>query len=282
MLFTLGSLTAMADQNTPQEPRIIKVALLDHSEPFVVKQGDSYRGLLVDMLKEAVLPSGAEFQVVIRPYARAIPELLAGKLDVMFLIRIPGRATFPPTDKVIISQPILVTPLNLYAREDNDIVINTPTDLGKYHLGGVRIRGIKHEAKTPGDPKTSYFNNPEQLFKSLVTGRIDMAITGPIIANYWQEGLQARFVTKLQLGKTITQFIFSKASLQDAAIPLCTSFMKQWATPRTQATLQESAKRYKTKVFSSLIRIPPPTMPDEELCFSVKDYLEYEKKAQSK
>lgn len=274
---TFVSLTAMADQITTQPPRMIKVGLLDHAEPFMVKQGDNHRGLLVDMLEEAVTPSGTRLKLVILPYPRAITELLAGKLDVMFLIRVPGRAAFPVTDKVIISQPILIAPLNLYAQEDNDIVIQSPEDLGKYRLGGVRIRGMKHAPKISGAPKTTLFNNPEQVFKSLIAKRIDMAITGPIMSNYWQEGLNTRFVVKFQLGTTITQFIFSSVSLQDDAIQLCTSFMKQWATAETQAALQSSARRHKTKIPPSLIHIPPPSTPDDELCFTVADYLQYEK-----
>lgn len=265
-----------ASELTPL-PQIIKMGLMDHSEPLIMKQDDNFSGVLVDALENTISPPGLAFEYVDIPYARAVAEILAGKLDMMFVVRIPGRTMLPATDKIIMSQPIMISPLGLYARSDRDIIIQKPSDLGKYHLGGVRLRGMKDMPSTPGNPKISYFRTPDKLFKSLAAGRIDLAIAAIVLANYWQDQLNTEFTETMRMGKIITHLGFSKAALGEESYSLCKQMIKRWSAPHTLDALMISAMRYNAVLSPSFYRAAANSVTDDQLCMSTKDFLEYDK-----
>jgi ABC-type amino acid transport substrate-binding protein len=283
LLFTFTSLIhaqppqspSTADSNIPE--RVIRVGFLEHSEPLALKKDNYHSGILIDMFADTLAPPGVRFEVKVMPYARIIAELMAGHLDMTFVGRIPNRVKLPPTDQLVITQPLIVSPLYLYSRADKKITITKPTDLGNYHFGGVRLREILDPPPTPGNPKISYFKSPGHLYKSLAAGRIDVALAGPVVTNYWQTQLNTKFKMATPFGKMYSHFAFSVKSLREDVYPICQQIVQNWSTPKAKSAFNESAKRYQSQLLTEFVRDPPTDTPIEELCFTVGKYLEYEK-----
>lgn len=264
-----------SETNIPE--RIIRIGFLDHSEPLVLKEDNQLHGILIDMFSDALAPPGVRFEMKVMPYARIIAELMAGHLDMTVVGRIPGRVKLPPTDQLVITQPLIISPIYLYARADRNIIINKPTDIGNYHFGGVRLREIKDPPPTPGNPKISYFKSPSYLYKSLAAGRIDVALAGPVVTGYWEKQLNTEFREATPFGNMYSHFAFSVKSLGEDVYPICQKIVQQWSNSRAKLTLAASTQRYQSQLLTEFVRIPPESTPIEELCFTVKKYLEYEK-----
>lgn len=277
LLACTGKTHAQIPQPQGIAERVIKVGFLENSEPLVLKKNNNHDGILIDLFKNALTTPEVRFEVKVMPYARIIAELMAGHLDMSVVGRIPGRVKLPPTDQLLLSQPLMISPLYIYTRADKSITINKPTDLGNYHFGGVRLREIFEPPPTPGNPKISYFKSPSHLYKSLAAGRIDVAIAGPHASSYWQTKLNTRFKEIMPFGKMYSHFAFSVKSLREDAYPICQHIVQQWTTPKAEATLSGSDKGYQSHLLAKYRRIPPADTPIEELCFTVKNYLEYEK-----
>ncbi len=256
--------------------RVIRVGFLDHSEPLALKKDNYHSGILIDIFDNALAPPGVRFEVKVMPYARIIAELMAGHLDMTFVGRIPNRVKLPPTDQLVITQPLLVSPLYLYSRADKKITITKPTDLGNYHVGGVRLREILDPPPTPGNPKISYFKSPGHLYKSLAAGRIDVALAGPVVTNFWQTQLNTKFKITMPFGNMYSHFAFSVKSLGEDIYPICQQIVKNWSSTKAKSAFSESSKRYHSQLLTKFVRDPPSDTPIEELCFTVDKYLEYE------
>ena len=130
------------------------------------------RQALQALSKEAFSRLGIEFKLVSLPSERSLLSADAGEIDGEGL-RVAGLSSNYPN---LIQIPERYSNISFVAfAKDATIKVNDWEGLKPYRLG--HITGWKlFEAKTSGSKSVMKVDTPEQLFKMLETGRIDLAL----------------------------------------------------------------------------------------------------------
>lgn len=194
--------------------------------PWVFEAGPS--GILVDLLKDCLEPSGYIVKARLHPYARRLSEYIDGKIDVVSDINqkvIDDRGL-----NGFYTGNIYAYENFLYSLSEKKFVINKIEELSNYSLlswqGAIAHIGGKYAAMAKQNIKYSETHNQKTQLRLLFSNRVDfIQMDGNIYEFYRQEMLKDKEldvtipVDKLPLfGKSPNGFLFRTEKARDACI----------------------------------------------------------------
>lgn len=140
------------------------------------------QGILVDMVKEVGKDLGCEFEILLRPWARAFFDAKMGNGAIIGLSKTKDRQKiFYYSDEMFIDELILVT------KKNKKFKYNSFNDFkGKVvGVGRSSTYGDAFDAKAEsGLFKLNYDVNPTMRFQKLVDGETDVVVFGPGVLGY--------------------------------------------------------------------------------------------------
>jgi len=230
------------------------------------------QGIYVDLLR-ALKPS-KDTQIDFRrsPHERRVQELILGDLDMALLLVMPGLLELPAdTSQVIITeQPLLEIPFNYYSASRRQLVIDDLKGidvydiLDRFQLGLVRSGPKKIHSQLHGRDNVVFFTSYISMVKSLLAGRIDLAVLNPLMADYWEKRLSADL--KLQAPGIVLPVYaaFSIKALGPEAMTLCEEFWQRLVSLKQSGELKHVFTRYQ---YSQLVsHVAPRLAADGPAC----------------
>jgi len=145
--------------------------------PFAYATPKGVMGAFPDIVRHLLQPMGYQILVYQTPEARIYSEMSAGRGDLLLVTTQKGLSVddYPP-DIMVCPSVIGRTPIGLY------FLSKPPADqpIAEMHIGAIRLASFKRSLSRDLQLKNiTRFSSNEQVFKALLTERIDAAISDP-------------------------------------------------------------------------------------------------------
>lgn len=181
------------------------------SPPFLF-QADSgeYTGVLPDLLSKIVEPMGYQVKYSHTPGGRAFSELAAGYGDLMN-VSVFADITLNnyPENLLICSQPFITVPFQIFSLRPE--LIGLPVEaIAELRIGVIRIASPTRAFKrTLGVNNLYRYTNNEQIFKALMSKRIDLAFMNLYSMEYLSESYRTPLPYQMDLNLGLLKFHFA-------------------------------------------------------------------------
>lgn len=146
--------------------------------PWSYTENGNIKGIVYEIIKEASLRAEIEIEPRMAPQKRVFTELALGNSDFSIVISSSTKVIDQYSKYILVGKEELfdlkIVAVSLKSKK---IKIYSPDQLDRFHLGGISLPpGIQKELSQPSN--TSYFYaNGISLLKSLLSERIDLAIS---------------------------------------------------------------------------------------------------------
>lgn len=169
-----------------------RLIYLDHSNtpPFIYNVGEETKGALIDAVSEVASVVGYEIVFVNTPGERIFYQLVSGRGDLTIIHTYDGLSLNDYPDWLsICPSPIGSMPIGIYFMNKRFLAYSKE-HLKNVEIGMVRFADFKRGVSESLELSNVHrFENSRLLFKTLVAGRIDIAISDA----YTMEALSVHF-----------------------------------------------------------------------------------------
>jgi len=145
--------------------------------PFAYATPKGVMGAFPDIVRHLLKPMGYQVLVHHTPEARIYPEMLAGRGDLILVTTQKGLDVDDYPSNILICPSVIGRiPIGLYFLSKP--AVDRP--IAEMHIGAIRLASFKRSLSRDLQLKNiTRFSSNEQVFKALMTERIDAAISDP-------------------------------------------------------------------------------------------------------
>lgn len=199
--------------------RSITIGVGEAGYPLSVNNKDTQTvdGILPDLVRETLQKMGyADVQVRAMPYHRLTTALNNGDIDVANLLNLHHVIVqSTPSASTCTDDPIMTMPISIHAI--NDSAASKPR-IGHLLPHNTSMMTPTLAKANIHEFSTHYLREADDLYKSLIKQRIDLAISSDVLANYWSNQLNTRFYKVKQLSEVNFHLCFSEVNFELAQI----------------------------------------------------------------
>lgn len=212
------------------------------------------RGVLPEILNQVFQPRGVEIDFELMPRRRLIHKIQAGEVALAMLPVIPRywREQAVPEGVLIGKEPFLSFEINLYTLASRKVVVRQKSDLAQYRIGIVRQPKFMEHALDDIIHNGSHleqYNKPEQLFKALSSGRVDLILSSEPLKNGMlrQLAIHEPLEPVYRVGRAGMYLVFSTIALGGKVTELKSYSDTQILQMHKQGQIQAITERFGVK-----------------------------------
>lgn len=163
-----------------ETPTLLYHQQTDSTPPFAYTTPRGIEGALPDIVRHLLQPLGYRVVMSHTPGARILSEVAAGRGDLLFVITLKGvnRKDYPSS---ILTCPAVIgsIPIRLFTLS-KPLATASVKEVASSKIGTIRLANFKRKINNEYKfQNITRFSNGEQVFKALMTGRIDAALSDP-------------------------------------------------------------------------------------------------------
>lgn len=246
-LFMAGLMMTMIVPPLYAEDAPIKLATQEYP-PYIVQDGNSAKGLTVDIVKEVFSRMKRNISLEFYPWARALAVLESGQVDGLFTIkRTPERESTMlfPNESLISQDYVFFVLKNSKITFDGDLSKLNEVSIGvvdKTSYGGKFDTAAKNGEFKKLDPAS----NNEMTFKKLLAGRVDAVICSRLVGIEFLEqlgGLDKVKVAGPPVETLVSYLVFSR---KRDNTQLAAAFDKAISSMKKDGTMAKILGKYKS------------------------------------
>lgn len=174
LMLSLLTLPTMAQTDLPGIASITN----DAWPPFI--NADGHSGLALDIVTTALQTQGVSLQVTIKPWARAMKDVIDGKNDLLL-------ATWESTARtqtLLFSQPYLKNRLRFIKRADDPFEYRDLASLSGKRIGVIRDYSYTGEFASSNNFTREPHQDLQANLRMLAAKRLDLTLEDEIVASY--------------------------------------------------------------------------------------------------
>jgi ABC-type amino acid transport substrate-binding protein len=161
-------------------PTLLFHQQIDSTPPFAYKTGKGIEGALPDIVRHLVQPLGYQVLIKHTPGARILSEVSAGRGDLLIVVTLKGldRDAYP-SNLLVCPSVIGSVPVRLFSLS-KPLAAAPIEEIASSRVGAIRLANFKRSLSREFNLQNFIrFSNGEQVFKALMTERIDVALSDP-------------------------------------------------------------------------------------------------------
>jgi len=151
------------------------VSVGDTLPPWFYHEQSAPKGIVHDIFDELVSRMGHQISINIVPFRRIYAELLSGRAHLSVMLVSEEESHYPP-ELLLGKEPLFSYRVVAVALKSRQLTIETLEQLKRLRLGHIRLLPDITDKISSGSESTAY-GNDSMMLKSLVSGRIDVAVT---------------------------------------------------------------------------------------------------------